>query len=203
MNDLEIIYVKDDGRTIQKSSHFLNVYDNLFSGYRKAPVLLVEVGVGNGGSLKMWKEYFGSQARIIGIDIADCVVCEEEQILFIRGDQAEVFFLESLAPRVQDAHIIIDDGSHKCQDQILTFEKLFPELRRGGLYVCEDVHTSYRQAYGGGYRRKGTFIEYCKDMIDMLHCTELPEIPQNNLCNQIESITFYRSMAVIKKIGGC
>lgn len=207
MNDLEIYFKNNEpqGRMIDKPNHFLVIYDILLSKYRNNPVKLMEIGLGNGGSIQMWKNYLGPQALIYGVDIADKKDFEESQIKIIRADQGDAFFIDQIIEETPMMDIIIDDGSHKVEHQISTFKGLFPNLAPGGLYVCEDTHTSYRENYGGGYKKEGTFIEYCKNIIDALHYPEDERIPVPSVISQISSITFYRSMVVVKKIGigGC
>ena len=63
--------------------------------------------------------------------------------------------------------ILIDDGGHTMEQQIVTFEELYDHINDGGIYLCEDVHTSYLEKFGGGYQKEGTFIEYSKKIIDI------------------------------------
>jgi cephalosporin hydroxylase len=71
--------------------------------------------------------------------------------------------------------LIVDDGSHRSEHVIASFEVLFPLLARGGLYVIEDAHRSYIPSYGGGPPgTDGTTIEFVKRQIDDL-VRRLPE----------------------------
>jgi hypothetical protein len=66
--------------------------------------------------------------------------------------------------------IVLDDGSHLQSDLIASFEFFYPKMPKNGVYLAEDVHTSYWPAvYQGGLRRPDTFIEYCKNRIDDLN----------------------------------
>jgi len=114
----------------------------------------------------MWKNYFGPKARIYGIDIKpECKQAEEEQIEIIIGDQEDRQFLRKLGRNIPRIDILIDAGGHSMKQQINTFEELFPHIDKNGVYLCEDLHTSYRKGAGGGYKKKGTFIEYSKNFI--------------------------------------
>jgi hypothetical protein len=64
---------------------------------------------------------------------------------------------------------LIDDGGHTMKQQINTFEEFFTSIAENGVYLCEDVHTSYWSKYGGGYKKSGTFIEYSKNFIDYIN----------------------------------
>ena len=170
MNDLEKYFNENTGRLIHKWNHYLEIYDRHFSRFRGGDVHIVEFGVSHGGSLRMWKHYFGPQARIFGIDInPHCKQLEEDQVTIFIGDQENRTFLGELAKQIPRIDILIDDGGHTMQQQINTFEVFFPLVDRNGVYLCEDLHTSYWPEYGGGYHEPGTFIEYSKNFIDYIH----------------------------------
>ena len=81
MNDLERYFNSNSGRLIHKWMHFFEVYDRHFSRFRGKEVVVVEIGVFHGGSLQMWKQYFGPGAVIHGVDINPrCKELEEEQV---------------------------------------------------------------------------------------------------------------------------
>ncbi|MBU2052452.1 class I SAM-dependent methyltransferase [Patescibacteria group bacterium] len=188
------------GRAIYKELSFRMIYERLLSPFKGGNVTLVEIGVGYGGCLQMWKEYLGLAAKIYGIDKEDRLCYEEPQIKCIVGDQGDRSFLKVIPAMIPRINVLIDDGSHVNSDQISTFEEIFPHLERGGIYFCEDTHTSYREKdYGGGYKKEGTFIEYCKNLIDALYHTEDERIQCPDVAKTIESISFYRSLVVIKK----
>ena len=52
-----------------KCINYFNIYDELFKKYRNKKITFVEIGIFSGGSLFMWRDYFGKKARIIGIDL--------------------------------------------------------------------------------------------------------------------------------------
>lgn len=121
----------------------------------------------------MWNTYFGkenSKIEIWGIDInPNCKALERDNIHIIIGDQGDPNFLQSLKQMIPSPDIIIDDGGHEMRQQINTFEILFPHMKNGGVFLCEDTHTSYWPGYGGGLRNPGSFIEHCKNIIDLLN----------------------------------
>jgi len=134
-----------------KWKHYFEIYDRHFSKYRGTDVHVVEFGVFHGGSLQMWKNYFGPQAKIYGIDInPHCKQLEEDRIEILIGDQEDRKFLQSVAEAIPRIDILIDDGGHTMKQQINTFEELFPRIEKNGVYLCEDLHTSYWREYGGG-----------------------------------------------------
>ncbi|HUF74646.1 MAG TPA: class I SAM-dependent methyltransferase, partial [Longimicrobiales bacterium] len=178
-NPLREYFEHNPGRLMHKWLHYFDIYHRHFAVYRDRPVTVVEVGVYHGGSLQMWKHYFGAQARVIGVDIDPaCKALEEDRIEIHIGDQGDGEFLARLCSEIGEFHVCIDDGGHLMRQQITTFEHMFPKLATGGTYLVEDLHTSYWPDWGGGYKRSAawlglgkprTFIEYAKDFIDAIN----------------------------------
>jgi hypothetical protein len=203
MNDLEKYFAEHTGRLIHKWQHYFEIYDRHFSRYRGTDVHVVEFGVSHGGSLQMWKEYFGPHAKIFGIDInPHCKKLEEEQIEIFIGDQADRGFLKSLAERLPRIDILIDDGGHTMEQQIHTYEELFPSIAKEGVYLCEDLHTSYLPEWGGGYRKRGTFIESSKTFIDAIHAwhsVQTSRLSVTAFTRSVQSLHYYSGVLVIEK----
>jgi cephalosporin hydroxylase len=169
-NPLERYFYDNKGRLIHKWLHYFDIYDRHFSPYRGKEITVVEFGVSHGGSLQMWKKYFGRKARIVGVDInPDCARFVEPQIEVVIGDQEDRKFLRALRKKVGDIDVLIEDGGHTMTQQINTFEVLWPAVRDGGVFLLEDLHTSYWPNYDGGHKKPGTFIEYAKDLIDQMN----------------------------------
>lgn len=170
VSDLRAYFEANPGRLIHKWLHYFEIYERHLARFRNTEVTVVEIGVYHGGSLQMWKHYFGAGARIVGVDHNPrCKAVEEERVEVLIGDQADRTFLGSLRTLVPRIDVLIDDGGHFMEQQIATFEELFPHVSAPGVYVVEDLHTSYWPAYGGGLCRRGSFVEYSKDLIDQLH----------------------------------
>jgi hypothetical protein len=202
MNDLEKYFRENNKNFVTKWIHYFDAYDRHFSKYREKEVVVVEIGVFHGGSLKMWKDYFGKNAKIYGIDInPNCKAFEEENIEIFIGSQGDRTFLREVMKSIPKIDILIDDGSHKMSHQIITFEEMFDYLKDDGIYVCEDLHTSYWLDYGGGNKRRGTFIEYSKNFIDKLnaHHSEQKSLPVDKFTDSVDSIHYYDSMIFIEK----
>jgi cephalosporin hydroxylase len=159
------------GRIMQKWVHYLDLYDAYLSEFRQRPVRLLEIGVNRGGSLELWREYFGKDAVIFGVDLnPECAELFEAPNQVRIGSQADPIFLRSVVAEMGTPDIIIDDGSHVAHHQRVSFETLFPLLAAGGIYVIEDMHTAYwRGEWGGGYKRRGTAVELVKQLIDDMH----------------------------------
>jgi len=198
VNDLERYFNNNTGRPIQKWQHYFDIYDRHFSRFRGAEVHVVEIGVDQGGSLQMWKDYFGQNAKIYGVDINyTCKELEEENIEIFIGDQENRGFLESLTVKIPRIDILIDDGGHRMEQQINTFEVLFPYIDKDGIYLCEDLHTSYWKRFGGGYHKEGTFVEYSKEFIDRIHGWHFRDVTK--FTESVDSLHYYDSILVIEK----
>lgn len=191
------------GRLIHKWRHYFDVYHRHFARFRGQPLTMIEIGVFNGGSLRMWRHYFGPQATIVGVDInPDCQQFSEPGIDIVIGDQADRAFLRSLRDRYPNFAILLDDGGHRMHQQIATLEELYPHLRSDGVYLCEDIHTSYMPQFGGGYRQPQTFIETVKPLIDRLnafHSIDPSQSVPDEFTRTTDSMHFYDSVVVIEK----
>ena len=169
-NAMENVFYSHDSRIAHKWHHYLEIYDRHFRRYVGKPVRLLELGVSHGGSLQIWRKYFGDQAVIHGIDInPECAGRSDESAVIHIGNQTDTKLLDRVINAMGGLDVVIDDGSHISAQQIATFKALYPRLHPDGVYVCEDTHTSYWRKFGGGWRRRGTFIEYAKGLIDSLH----------------------------------
>ena len=202
MNDLEHYFYHNRGRIIHKWKHYFEIYDRHFHRFRGTDVVVMEVGVFHGGSLQMWKSYFGPKAKIIGVDInPDCKAFEEEQIEIYIGSQEETAFWDDLKTQQPKVDILIDDGGHTMRQQIITFEAMYPHLTENGIYLCEDTHTSYWEAWGGGYKREGTFIEYAKNFIDRLHAwhSNDPTLQVDDFTTSTYAMHCYDSVIALEK----
>jgi len=87
------------------------------------------------------------------------------------------------------------------EQQITSFEELYPHIKTNGIYLCEDLHTSYWKEYGGGLHRHGTFIEFSKNLIDQLNAWHIREneFPVSDFTRTTNSIHFYDSILVVEK----
>lgn len=202
MNDLERYFKENKGRLIHKWMHFFDAYDRHFARYRGKEVVVLEIGVFHGGSMQMWKDYFGGKATIHGVDVNPrCKELEEERVRIHIGSQSDRAFLRRLRAELPPIDIIIDDGGHTMDQQIITFEELYGAVKPDGVYLCEDLRTSYWLQYGGGHRRPGTFIEYAKGFIDRLNAwhSEERSLRPDEFTRSTASVHFYDSIVVLEK----
>jgi SAM-dependent methyltransferase len=204
MNDLEKYFQNNQGNLINKWQHYFEIYDRHLSRYRNTDVHILEIGVRHGGSLQMWKHYFGPSAKVYGLDIHPrSRELEEPQIEIFVGDQEDRAFLATLRDQLPRIDILLDDGGHTMAQQINTFEELYHHIAADGVYICEDTHTSYWSTFGGGYRQAGTFIEYAKDLVDELHAFHKREeneaMEVTDFTQSVNSMHFYDSMVIFEK----
>jgi SAM-dependent methyltransferase len=201
-NPLARYFLSNRGRMIDKWHHYFEIYHRHLERFRRRSPVVLEIGVFQGGSLQMWHDYFGKGARVIGVDIDPRTrQFEDDSTTILIGDQADPAFLGDIRKRFAHIDVIIDDGGHTMAQQITTFGELYPHLQPRGVYICEDLHTSYMPMYGGGLRRDGTFIEFSKHLIDALHGwyyvaegTELDVYTAGTY-----GVSFYDSIVVIEK----
>jgi cephalosporin hydroxylase len=197
----ERIYYGHRGRPMFKWAHYLPIYDRLLAPFVGKPITLVEIGLADGGSLQLWREYLGPEIRIIGIDCdPKCNRYAEGRTEVIIGDQGDPAFMQKISNIIGEADIFIDDGSHIIAHQILTFESLFPIIKNGGVYVCEDLHTSYWPTYGGGLDNPDSFIGYSKRIIDKLHFKYgVGTLPSDDISHHIGAMVVTDSLIAFEK----
>jgi hypothetical protein len=194
---------RTDGRTLFKMDHYLDIYDGLMGPWMGKPVRFLEIGVYKGGSLRMWRDFFSPAASLTFLDIDPACKALEIPGTEIRiGDQTDVPFLQSVAAARGPFDIIVDDGGHKMDQQMTSFRTLWPHLADGGLYIVEDVHTSYWPGFGGGLRAQGSFVEFCKTLVDLMHSWYTEDdaaFPLHPMARELGSVTFHDSLVVIAK----
>jgi cephalosporin hydroxylase len=207
------VFFAHKGREIHKWIQYLRAYDEQFGPYRhgfplpdgsRRPLRILEIGVAQGGSLQLWREFFGPEAVVFGIDIDPRVKAVDDPDLEVRvGSQTDPEFLRRVVAEMGGVDIVLDDGSHQARHIRTSFDVLFPLLSDGGLYAVEDLHASYWWRFGGGYRRRGTFIEVVKQLIDDMHAWYHSAGDKVGVAaaTQIPKITVYDSIAFIEKAG--
>ena len=129
------------GPGIWKWDHYFDIYQRHLGKYVGQEISLVEIGIYSGGSLGMWKTYFGQHCKVIGVDIEEvCMAYQRDDVRVFIGDQADRSFWKNFKDQVPPMDIVIDDGGHTPEQQIVTLEETLTHLRPGGTYICEDVH---------------------------------------------------------------
>lgn len=196
-------HAQPGSRYITKYTNFFDIYDRYLESMRDTPIRMIEIGVQHGGSLQMWKQYLHPDSLVVGIDIyAACKVYEEPGVRIFIGDQSDCDFLAKVIADVGPVDFILDDASHIPRHQIASFEYLFRHgLKYGGCYMVEDCFTSYWRRFGGGLRKRGSFIEYSKDIVDDLNYWHLETPPANRnwRTDMIEAVEFHSAVVAFRK----
>ena len=202
-NALRAYFDANRGALLNKWLHYFDIYDRHFARYRGRELVMMEVGIYHGGSLGMWKSYFGPRARVVGIDVNPrAKKFADEQVDVVIGDQADRAFLRTLRNRYPRVDIVLDDGGHSMVQQITTFEELFDGVAEDGVYMVEDTHTSYWPEYGGGLGSDASFLAYTKRLVDQLnawHVREWCDKPKDAFARSAWSLTWYDSIVAIEK----
>jgi hypothetical protein len=206
------------GEVSGKWQCYIPVYEAIFAEYRDKRVSLLEIGVQNGGSLGVHAEYFSDTALLVGDNINPrCRLLNYPPSIRVAVESCvDEHTKEQITAISPSFDIVIDDGSHKSKDTILTFLKYFPIVSAGGVYIIEDLHAGYWQQYGGGLFHKKSPVAFLKFLVDALNAEhggvnesiadfmtmELPEyrsLYDQNLPAEIKSITFSKSMCIVRK----
>jgi demethylmacrocin O-methyltransferase len=149
------------------------LYEVHLGKMRRRHLKLLEIGIGGygaglqsgGASLRMWRSWM-PRAEIVGIDIEPRTF-DEPRISTYTGDQSDEVFLRNVCRLAGPFDIVIDDGSHRSDDVVGSFQVLWALLEPGGVYVIEDLGTSYLSEFGGGPPgTPGTTVEMVKDLLD-------------------------------------
>lgn len=198
---LREIFDRNEGRLIHKCDHYFPIYERHFSRFRGGAPRILEIGVFHGGSLDMWRTYFGPGTHIVGVDIEErCRQLGRDDVTIRIGDQGDPAFMASL---VDDGpfDIVIDDGSHLPRHQILALDTLWPAVRTGGILLVEDLCTNYWPEYGCAPRQPGTFIERVKPLIDDINAynTRTEGFEPTDWTRTIGGMHVYDSVVVFDK----
>ena len=194
-------FLTNRGRVAHKWTHYFPIYEDHFGRYVNRPATLIEIGCGAGGSLQLWKRWLGPLAQIVGIDIMpECQAFEEDQIAVRIGDQSDTGFLDRVLAEFGRPDIVLDDGSHQMAPTRTSFLHFYPRMSPVGVYMVEDLHTCYWPEWGGGLRREGTFVEFCKGMIDELNADHAREaLAPTAFTRSTLSMHFYDSVVVFER----
>lgn len=194
-------FYEHSGTVVHKWRGYLQHYEQHLSRFIGSKVRVLEIGVSKGGSLQMWRRYFGPDAIIFGVDIdPQCKQYDGHAGNVRIGSQTDPEFLSKVFAEMGGVDVVIDDGSHIANHQKTSFDVLFPLLDPNGTYICEDTHTAYWSSYEGGHMRANTFIEVSKKLIDDIHAEfHTKDSSLKDASTSIKGIHFYNSMVVLEK----
>ena len=196
---------------------YFDVYETWLARFKGASPRVLEIGVQNGGSANMWLEYFGSGTTVVGIDIDNrCLQHASDSIEIVIGDQNDAaFWQEFFSTHSEKYDIIIDDGSHRMHDMIVTFVIASQQVKDNGVYIIEDTHTAYWNHYSlfigpwddFGLNNPNNVLEFTKNAVDVLNIEHIAPhadvIPQINpmiaqVYKNVKGLHYYNSMIVFE-----
>jgi len=200
MNDL--LELGKQYKSTKDWTGFLEIYSNYFKDYKDKEINILEIGIDKGESLKIWRKYFTS-AKICGIDIID-IKFQIEGVDLIRANQTDEKTLKEICDKYNGFDIIIDDGGHYSKQIIISLNFLFDYLKDDGLYIIEDLQTSYFPRFGGSrlnLRKKTTSMNYLKSIADSINYehNDKPFIKSKKFDGKVKYIHFYQNVAILKK----
>lgn len=188
MTEIEICFENSPFYSRKHRGYFQS-YQSLLEGYKnKSDLVLVEVGVLEGGSLFMWRSFF-PMARIIGIDLNPAAKKWEDYGFEIHiGSQSDEEFWSNFFQSVGYVDILIDDGGHTSLQQAVTFTQCISKIRENGVLIVEDTHTSYQGEFGNP--SKSSFVN---SVLKSLHSMN-PMKSEDNFSRNVSSVSFHPSM---------
>jgi len=192
---------------------YLPVYARLFEPIRSLPLAVLELGIHQGGSMKLWEAYFPA-ARIAGVDIRLPAIEVGERVRMFAGDQTDCRLLTRVAAEMapDGFDVIIDDCSHIGSLSKVSFWHLFENhLKPGGFYCIEDWGTGYLSTWPDGRDSQvepdsdghmpthdAGIVGFVKQLVDELHSHMVaPEARPS----KFESMTLHTGVCIISKAG--
>tara|TARA_Y100000389_G_scaffold201390_1_gene244009 strand:+ start:2137 stop:2823 length:687 start_codon:yes stop_codon:yes gene_type:complete len=199
---MSLIKIAKNYPTSKNDHGFIKFYDEYFNSFKDKKINILEIGIERGDSLRLWREYF-TNANICAIDLIDRNINVNNTDILI-GDQSDYSFLKKVTEKYHSFDIIIDDGSHQSKHIIASFNFLFPYLNDGGIYVVEDLQTSYQPRYGGSrfnLRKKKSSMNFLKELVDSINYEhkDKPFFKRSKFNGKIRSIFFHQNIAFVNK----
>lgn len=201
---------KHDSNHTYAGSTYLNTYERYMNEYRDLPVKILEIGVRDGCSHRMWREYF-PQGTIYGIDIDPrCKQTESDRIRIFIGSQSDPIIINKVVNHAGGQFdIILDDGSHVNELTLKSFELLFPSLKSGGIYILEDMHCSYLNDLGkyiisgqwpGMQYNQGVNFSNDRKVLNNFFNSIVEDMDLTDGKKKVEWIHFYSKTVILKKM---
>ena len=200
MNDL--LELGKQYKSTKDWAGFLENYSDYFKDYKDKEINILEIGIDKGESLKIWRKYF-TRAKICGIDIID-IKFQIEGVDLIKANQTDEKALKEICNKYKGFDIIIDDGGHYSKQIVISLNFLFDYLKDNGLYIVEDLQTSYFRRFGGSrinLKKKTTSMNYLKSIADSINYehNNKPFFKSKKFDGNVKYIHFYQNVAILKK----
>lgn len=200
--------IPNSGQLVRKVRHYFDAYEKHFARFRNQKVVtFVEMGVQSGGSIDLWKYYFGERLVYHGMDINPyCKALERrDQNIFIHiGSQDNTTFMQETIASIPNVDIVLDDASHQPLHMFLAFKAIFDKVQPNGVYMVEDAMTNYwtNSEFQGGPHSRSTFMHYAKHLVDELNAfnSERYKLASpTHFTSTCTSISFYDGMVAFEK----
>lgn len=218
LKSIEALHRTKTGKVSDKWASYLPYYDALLAPLRHSPISMLEIGVQNGGSLETWSSFFANAKLLLGCDIdpkCEALRYDDPRVKIVVGDANASPTYQKILSMCQQFDLVIDDGSHVSMDIINSFINYFPHVAPGGVYVVEDAHCLYMNAYGGGILNEYSGYAFFKKLVDVISFQfwrddlsiqnylrtffDLHKTPAFILEGWVESIEFKNSIITIRK----
>jgi hypothetical protein len=179
-----------------KHTNYFDIYDKLLTKYVGQEITLVEIGILDGGSLFMWREFFGKHVRIIGVELnPEAIKWREHGFEIHIGDQSDPSFWGSFFQQVGDIDVLLDDGGHRNDQQIVTVKSSLPHIRDGGIILVEDTQTSFVKFESF---QKFSFVSFLKGKIRSLYSrSEEVRVESDLFSKSVHSIEFFTGVCAL------
>lgn len=212
MSSMKDIFLKREPQSLHcgKWEHYFAIYERFFAPWRGRDPRILEIGVQNGGSIDLYRRYFGS-CKYVGIDIdprCKSRECRDQNVEIRIGDSGSARFLSSVAEEFGEFDIIIDDGSHDPEHQVLAFKCLYSALRDPGVYCCEDLHSNFFSTFAAsGRHNPRSFLSFAKQLSDGLaeyvldipyYAPRIKSSTQKALDNHPRFLRFLRNLGFLR-----
>lgn len=165
-NSLESCFFNIETHSLKVDTYFEN-YESAFEGLQKSNLVVVEVGVLDGGSLRMWQGFFGPASRIVGIE-KNPKAKELRSLgfeIFI-ADQESIEDLRKVLEEIGPIDVFIDDGGHTAKGQIISSLVAAKYVKDGGVIIVEDTHSSFASDFGMPH--KYSFANWVHQVADLM-----------------------------------
>jgi len=202
LKDISLKYGSD------KIEHgYIDIYQSYFDRIKNEKLKILEIGIADGKSLLTWSEFF-KNSTIVGVDIHKINIIEKkldvQNIEIYQGSQSDSSFIKKITEKYGKFDIIIDDGSHLTKDVKKSFHLLFSCLSENGLYIVEDMQTSYNHFFGGNpfdLKYSSSHMNFFKDLTDRLNYQEIanPFYIKKKYDSEIINISFYHNLVFLRK----
>ena len=176
-----------------KQNCYFPAYDKILSKYVGQKPTIVEIGILGGGSLFMWRDFLGEDARIIGVELnPQAIKWRDHGFEIYIGDQSSDSFWDVFFEQVGDIDILIDDGGHTNFQQLKTLHRAIPHVKDGGCIIIEDTHASYMKSFGNP--SKYSFANFCAAVVHKINDRYFFKDKANLIRDCVSSMEIFESM---------